>query len=69
VAASEGYTGAEIAETVVSAMFQAFEQGERAVTEADLVAGLHESVPMSQSHAGLVVDMLAWGRAYAVPGS
>lgn len=69
VTASEGYTGAEIAETVVSAMFQAFEQGERAVTEADLTAALHESVPMSQSHAGLVADMLAWGRAYAVPGS
>ncbi|MBP8261289.1 MAG: AAA family ATPase, partial [Verrucomicrobia bacterium] len=69
VAASETYTGAEIAETVVTAMFSAFENGERAVAEADLTAALHESVPMSQSHAELVADMLAWGRAYAVPAS
>jgi SpoVK/Ycf46/Vps4 family AAA+-type ATPase len=66
---SEGYTGAEIAEAVVSAMYQAFTEDARAVTESDLTTALRESVPMSQSHAELVAEMIAWGRVCAAPAS
>jgi SpoVK/Ycf46/Vps4 family AAA+-type ATPase len=69
VSASAGYTGAEIAEAVVTAMFQAFEQGERPVGEADLTVALRETVPMSRSHADAVAAMLAWGQACAMPAS
>jgi ATP-dependent 26S proteasome regulatory subunit len=67
--ASAGYSGAEIAETVVSAMYQAFDAGARPVTEANLTAALRENVPMSQSHGPLLAEMLAWGRAFAAPAN
>lgn len=64
--ASSGYTGAEIAEAVVTAMYQAFDQGARPVTEADLATALRETVPLAQSHGELLAEMTAWGRAFAV---
>jgi SpoVK/Ycf46/Vps4 family AAA+-type ATPase len=66
---SAGYSGAEIAEAVVSAMYQAFAQEARTVTEGDLAVALRESIPMSQSHAAAVAEMLAWGQACAIPAS
>jgi ATP-dependent 26S proteasome regulatory subunit len=65
VAESEGYTGAEIAEAVVAAMYQAFAEDSRTVTELDLMSALRENVPMSQSHADTINDMRAWGRSFA----
>lgn len=69
VSRSEGYTGAEIAEAVVSAMYQAFTENARALTERDLASALAETVPMSQSHAALVAEMVAWGRTFAAPAT
>ncbi len=69
VRASSGYTGAEIAEAVVTAMFNAFTATERAVTGADLDVALREGVPLSQSHRELIEDMMAWGQANAVLAS
>jgi SpoVK/Ycf46/Vps4 family AAA+-type ATPase len=69
VRASEGYSGAEIAEAVLSGMHQAFGDGARAVTEPDLLDALRESVPMSRSHAPLLAEMLLWGRSFAAPAN
>lgn len=69
VQASNGYTGAEIAESVVTAMFQAFDEDARPVTEDDLATALQESVPMSQSHGPLIAELMAWGQACAQPAS
>ncbi len=44
-AASEGFTGAEIAEAVMSVLFQAFWERKRPVTEQDLATALHEGCP------------------------
>jgi hypothetical protein len=69
VEASAGYTGAEIAETVVAAMYQAFDENIGPVTEGNLAGALRESVPMSQSHGALLAEMMAWGRAFAAPAN
>jgi AAA+ superfamily predicted ATPase len=69
VAASEGHTGAEIAEAVVSAMYRAFEDGARPVGQADLAASLAEGVPMSVSRAGDIRRLMAWGQQFARPAS
>ena len=69
VEASAGYSGAEIAESVVTAMYQAFDDNIGPVTEGNLATALHESVPMSLSHGELLAEMLAWGRAFAVPAN
>lgn len=67
VQASEGYTGAEIAEAVVTAMYEAFDDSERPVQQADLEAALRESVPLARSHAALLRRLAAWGAQHARP--
>jgi SpoVK/Ycf46/Vps4 family AAA+-type ATPase len=65
--ASRGYVGAEIAEAVVSAMYRAFDEDERAVREADLTAALREGVPLARSHGALLARLTLWGAQYARP--
>jgi SpoVK/Ycf46/Vps4 family AAA+-type ATPase len=65
VEASEGYVGAEIAEAVVSAMYRAFAEGGRAVRQADIEASLKEGVPLSRSHAAMLLRLRAWGAQHA----
>lgn len=69
VRASEGYTGAEIAEAVVSAMFQAFSDDARPVAQSDLEAALAGTVPMAKSHADAIIQMHRWGAANALGAS
>ncbi len=69
IRASQGFSGAEIAEAVVTAMFQAFSDNARPVSQADLEAALSEGIPLSQSHAGMIAEMLAWGRNNALAAS
>ena len=69
VTLSEGFTGAEIAEAVVTGMYLAFEDNYRAVSQSDMEQGLRESVPLSRSHAGLLSRLTIWGAHFAVPAS
>ncbi len=69
VRCSNSYTGAEIAEAVVSAMFQAFDDGPREVSEEDMRQALAESIPMSVSHARQIQNMIHWAGENAVPAS
>ena len=65
VEASAGHAGAEIAEAVVSAMYAAFDDGERPVRQSDLETAVRGSVPLSRSHAPLLVRLTAWGSQHA----
>ena len=69
VRASEGYTGAEIAEGVVAAMFEAFSDAARPVAQADLESAVSQSTPMSKSHGEAIAQMYTWGRTNAMPAS
>lgn len=65
VEASRGHAGAEIAEAVISAMYAAFDDGERPVRQTDLEKAVAESVPLSRSHAPLLARLTAWGAQHA----
>jgi len=66
VSASAGYTGAEIAESVVAAMFQAFSDAARPVAQTDLETALSESIPISTARAADISRMYAWGEQNAM---
>jgi SpoVK/Ycf46/Vps4 family AAA+-type ATPase len=61
---SGGYSGAEIEEAIVSAMFDAFyEKGE--VTTERLLAGLHQTVPLSKTMSEDVDSLRKWAEGRA----
>ena len=68
-AASEGYSGAEIEECVVSALFDAFYEGKELGTE-EMLSTLEQSVPLSKTMEENIVRLRAWadGRARRAAG-
>ncbi|HMK48344.1 MAG TPA: AAA family ATPase [Methanocella sp.] len=63
---SEGYVGAEIEQTVVEAMYQAFNQDMRKVTTEDILKCLKQQVPLAISQRETVDTLRRWlkdGRA------
>jgi hypothetical protein len=65
VTGSAGYTGAEIAEAVISAMFVAFDDGARPVRQDDLTGAVADCTPLSRSRARDLARLTAWGHANA----
>lgn len=57
-----GFSGAEIAELVPTAMFRAFADGKRPLRTEDLLQAARETVPVSKSRAGEVAALRAWAR-------
>jgi SpoVK/Ycf46/Vps4 family AAA+-type ATPase len=65
---SEGYVGAEIEQTVIDAMYLAFNEKMRRVTTEDILVCLKTQVPLSVSQRETVSALRAWlaeGRAIA----
>lgn len=65
--ATATFTGAEIAALVPAAMFQAFGEGGREITSADLVNAASVTVPLAKTSADKIAKLRAWaegGRAY-----
>ncbi|MFY9800604.1 MAG: AAA family ATPase, partial [Methanoregula sp.] len=63
---SEGYVGAEIEQTVIDAMYLAFNENMRRVTTADILTCVKTQVPLSVSQRETVTALRAWlaeGRA------
>jgi len=63
---SEGYVGAEIEQTVIDAMYAAFNENMRRVTTEDIRRSLRTQVPLSISQRETVTALRAWlaeGRA------
>lgn len=63
------FTGAEIAALVPAAMFEAFNDGEREITAADLIAAAKKTVPLARTAAARIAAIRKWGAANAVPAS
>jgi hypothetical protein len=64
--ASEGFSGSEIEQAIVSAMYTAHAQG-REVTEADLLAEIHQTRPLSVLMAEKVEEIREWAAERTVP--
>ncbi|HWL94565.1 MAG TPA: AAA family ATPase [Phycisphaerae bacterium] len=64
VAASEGFSGAEIEEAVISALYDVF-YTEKELETADILASIRETVPLSRTMAEGISSLRAWadGRA------
>jgi len=64
-AASEGFSGAEIAQAVISACFDAFSE-RRPVTKDDLLRTIHNTVPLSVTQAEQITRIREWAQSRAV---
>ena len=67
-AASEGFSGAEIEQAVVSALYTAFSRGATLATE-HILDELRETKPLSVTRAEEVADLREWARGRTVPAS
>jgi len=68
VDASQGFSGAEIEQTVVGGLFRAFEAG-RELETADMAAAAKETYPLSRSRAREIALLTAWASRNAKPAS
>lgn len=64
---SVGFSGAEIEQVVVSALFTAFHDGARELTNDDLSEALAVSVPLSRTMREGIADLREWARTRARP--
>jgi ATP-dependent 26S proteasome regulatory subunit len=65
---SEGFSGAEIEQAVIAAMYDAFDAG-RDITTDDIVRALQDSVPLSRTMAEQIAMLREWARYRARPAS
>jgi len=68
-AATDGYTGSEIAEIVPDAMFAAFADGKREITSDDLLTAAATVVPLSKTAAEKIKTLREWAKGRARPAS
>jgi SpoVK/Ycf46/Vps4 family AAA+-type ATPase len=66
---TEGFSGAEIAALIPDAMFVGFDDGEREITTADIVAAAKRVVPLSKTAATKITDLREWAKEKARPAS
>jgi MoxR-like ATPase len=64
--ATDGYTGAEIEQAIVSARYLA-DAGGTAVADADLLRAIDQTHPLSVTHAEHITALRAWARDRTVP--
>ena len=62
---TEGFTGAEIEQVVVSALFEAFAEN-RSVTEDDLIFAIEATVPLVVTQAEQIASIRQWANMRAV---
>ncbi len=62
--ASDGFSGAEIEQVIISALFDAFEHG-RPLTTEDVTRSLRETVPLSQTMAEHITALRRWAETRA----
>lgn len=68
VDATEGFSGAEIEQAVISACFDAFD-GRRALTREDLLREIEHTVPLSVTQAESISALRSWADMRAVAAS
>ncbi|GAB4492742.1 MAG: AAA family ATPase [Anaerolineales bacterium] len=65
---SENFSGAEIENTVISALYDAFDAG-RDLTQTDLLEALKHTVPLSRTMETQIKALRTWARTHARPAS
>ncbi|MBP5232105.1 MAG: AAA family ATPase, partial [Planctomycetes bacterium] len=68
VAMTEGYSGAELENVVISGLFEAFSES-RALRMADLERAARNTVPLSVTQAEKVMELRVWAASRAVSAS
>lgn len=68
VEATEGFSGAEIEQVVISACFDAFNE-RRHLAAQDMLHGIANTVPLSVTQAEQIADLRAWADVRAVAAS
>ena len=64
-ALSEGFSGAEIEQAVISSLYEAF-YGDRGLTREDLVRGIRDTVPLSVTQREQLTNLRSWAEKRAV---
>ncbi|MFW5868215.1 MAG: AAA family ATPase [Armatimonadota bacterium] len=67
-AEGEGFSGSEIEQVVISALYDAFDRGSE-VTQADLVENIRNTVPLSATRAEDITALRNWAENRARPAS
>ncbi|MBN1147993.1 MAG: AAA family ATPase [Anaerolineales bacterium] len=65
---SEGFSGAEIEQAVISGLYDAFEAG-RELTSQDILNNLSSSLPLSHTMETHINALRSWARSHARPAS
>lgn len=65
---SDGFSGAEIEQAIVAAMYEAFAQG-REFTQLDIIAAIKSTLPLSRTMTEQVTALRDWARQRARPAS
>jgi SpoVK/Ycf46/Vps4 family AAA+-type ATPase len=68
-AAAGGYTGAEIEAAFTAALRNAYDDGQREPTTADITAALRNITPVATAEAARLADMKSWAKTNARPAS
>ncbi|NJO39636.1 MAG: AAA family ATPase [Cyanobacteria bacterium CRU_2_1] len=68
VAVCDGFSGAEIEQGIVAAMYEAFAQ-EREFTQLDIIAALRATLPLSKTMSEQVTALRDWARQRARPAA
>ena len=68
VAATDGFTGAELEAVVVGGLYRAFGEGHDLGTD-DLLEEAHRTTPLSTTRAESIAALRAWARGRATPAS
>ena len=66
---SDGFSGAEIEQAIVAAMYEAFAQEEREFTQLDIIAALKSTLPLSRTMKEQVTALRDWARQRARPAA
>lgn len=65
---ADGFSGAEIEQAVISALYDAFD-AERELTQEDIITNIRETVPLSTTMKERLEDLREWARTRARPAS
>jgi SpoVK/Ycf46/Vps4 family AAA+-type ATPase len=66
--ASQNFSGAEIENVVITALYDAFEQG-RELTQQDLLRAIQNTVPLARTMDAQIQALRQWARTHARPAS
>jgi len=66
--ASEGFSGAEIEQVIIDALYDAFD-AERDLTEEDILRNITQTLPLSRTMSEQINALRRWARTHARPAS